>query len=368
MNVGHMEKEIISEKEGISISLFFLTGAILVIPASAAAGKDLWIAIIISTLLGILISLVYIKILSSFPGKNLFDISEILFGKAMGKAVSLLYVWFAFHITSLIFIDFFYFIKTVTFPEANPYLTVLFPAIICIWGVKLGIEGIGRFSNLTIIPVFILLALALCLMTPKMKFDHFLPVLENGFKPIYKGSFMTFSFPFADAVLFMGVFNCFKEKKSISKVYFTGIILAGITLLIVKVSSVAVLGSNNFAQYYYPLYATVSRIEIGDFIKRIEIIVGIMFVFGALVKAFVCMLVACKGLSSILSFDDYRFLVTPMVLLNVVFAFISNKSIIQLSTFDNLAYRYYAFPFHVIIPIIILIFTLIRGKKIIPQK
>lgn len=361
-----MGKEIISEKEGISIFIFFLTGATLVFPTGAAAGKDLWIAILISILFSLIISLVYIKILVSYPGKDLFEILELLFGKIIGKMISLLYVWFAFHLASLTFYDFYSFIKTVTFPETQIYLAVIFPIIIVIWGVKIGIEGIGRFSNITIIPVFLFMFLSLSLLIPKMNFDRFLPLLEHGFKPVIKGTFMVFTFPLAESVVLLGVLNNFKEKKSIPKVYIFGTLIAGSILLLSKITDIAVLGFNTFSEYYFPLYATVSRIQLGDFIQRIEIIAGIIFIFGALIKASMCMLIVCKGLTRILSFDDYRFLVTPMVLLCVAFAFIVNPTIFFIVAFDNLAWRYYAFPFQVIIPVLILIFIYFKKKTISP--
>lgn len=356
-----MAKEIISEKEGISITFFFI-GVSSIFPIGDSAGKDIWIAILLGITFGLLISLVYSKILSSFPGRNLFDILEFLFGKVVGKTISLLYVWFAFHLTLNCFTDFFYFIKTVTFPEIQPLITMIFPIILCIWGVKLGIEGIGRISNLALTPVILLIILLVFLVTPKMKIDHLLPVLENGFQPIFKGAFMVFSFTFAQSVVFMGFFDCFKDTKTITKVYLKGICLGGIALLIIKISDVAVLGIYTFSQYYYPTYASVSRVQMGDFIHGIEIVVGVTFVFSALIKACVSMLTVCKGLSSILSFDDYRFLATPMVLLNAASVFIINKNIMQYTAFNSHALRYYAFPFLVLFPIIILVFTLIKKK------
>jgi spore germination protein KB len=355
-----MGREIISEKEGIAISLLFIMNGTLILPSGAEAQKDIWIGIILATALGALISLVYIKILSSYPGKNLFDISEILFGRFIGKIISLLYVWFAFHLASLVFADFVHFIITVSLPEMRGLTIIIFPVILCLWGLKIGIEGIGRFSALLLTPLVLFIFIAYYLMIPKMSLDHFLPIFENGFLPIFNGAFSLFAFPFAETVIFMGIFNCFRENKSISRVYLISIILAGIIVLLAKASEVAVLGIDIFTQHYFPAYAAISRISVGHFIQRIEIVVGLVFAIGGLVKISVCMLFACKGISRILSFKDYRFLVTPMVMLNVAFTFITSDSIIQLTSFTLLAWRYYAFPFQVIIPSIMLILTLLK--------
>jgi spore germination protein KB len=358
-----MRTEIISEKEGIALSTLFIMGPAIILPTGADALKDFWIAIILSVVLGALVSLMYIKILSAFPGKDLFDISEILFGRFAGKAVSLLYVWFAFHLASLIFADYTYFIKTVNFPEVNELTIIIFPAILCIWALKIGIEGLGRFSTLIFVPLCSFVLIAIFLLIPKMDFEHLLPVFENGFQPIFRGTFSVLTFPFAETVVFMGVFNCFRENKSISKVYLFSIILGGFFILLTKSSEVLVLGIDKFTQFYFPAYASVSRVEIGNFIQRIEIIVGLLFTLSGLVKVCICMLAACKGISKILGFDDYRFLVTPMVLLNVAFVFISYSNIIQLRFWTSYISMYYKFPFQVILPLIILAFALLKKKS-----
>jgi spore germination protein KB len=196
-----------------------------------------------------------------------------------------------------------------------------------------------------------------------MDFEHLLPVFENGFQPIFRGTFSVLTFPFAETVVFMGVFNCFRENKSISKVYLFSIILGGFFILLTKSSEVLVLGIDKFTQFYFPAYASVSRVEIGNFIQRIEIIVGLLFTLSGLVKVCICMLAACKGISKILGFDDYRFLVTPMVLLNVAFVFISYSNIIQLRFWTSYISMYYKFPFQVILPLIILAFALLKKKS-----
>ena len=41
------------------------------------------------------------RILSLYPGKDLFDILQIVMGKFVGKFISILMIWFAFHDGSL---------------------------------------------------------------------------------------------------------------------------------------------------------------------------------------------------------------------------------------------------------------------------
>lgn len=355
-----MRKEIISEKEGIALALLFIINGSLILPTGTAARKDIWISVVFAIILSILATMIYSKILCMFPGKNFFDISEILFGKFIGKIVILLYIWFAFHLASLVFADYVHFISTVSFPGMQGYIIVLFPAILCIWGLKIGIEGLGRFSTMVLTPLIVLIIIVIYLMIPKMNLDNFLPIFENGMPPILHGTFSLFSFPFAETIVFLGIFDCFKESKSISRVYFISITLGGILILLFKSAEIAVLGIDSYTQYYFPAYTAVSVISIAHFIQRIEIIIGLVFSVGGLIKISVCMLTVCKGVQKIFSFDDYRFLVTPLTILNVAFAFITSSSITLLASFTAFAWRYYAFPFQVMLPLIMLALSLLK--------
>lgn len=355
-----MEKEIISEKEGISLSLLFIMNEVLILPVGFEAHKDIWISIILATSLGILTSFIYTRILYCFPGKSLFDISEIIFGTFIGKIVSLLYILFAFHLASLVFADYVQFVGTVSFTETPRLIIIAFPALFCILGLKLGLEGIGRFAKLVYIPICIFIFIWIVILIPKMHLDYLLPIFEDGVKPIVKGTFSLFSFPFSETVIFMCIFDCFKRNKSICRVYIISILLAGVIILLTKTVVVSVLGIDLYTRHYFPTYAAARRAAIGESIQRIEIIVGLMFSVGGLVKVSVCMLAVCKGICSVLCFDDFKFLVTPIVLLNVAFVFIAYKDITQLSAWHLHIWKYYSFPFQVIIPIIMLALSKIR--------
>jgi len=96
-----MKNEAISERQGIILIILFILGNSLLIGAGGQAKQDAWIAIIISILWSIILLLMFSRILSLYPGKDLFDILQIVMGKIIGKIVSILMIWFAFHFGTL---------------------------------------------------------------------------------------------------------------------------------------------------------------------------------------------------------------------------------------------------------------------------
>jgi len=119
------------------------------------------------------------------------------------------------------------------------------------------------------------------------------------------------------------------------------------------------------AAYAGKVYAAVSMINIKEFITRIEIVVSTAFLIGGFIKISMCTLFCCKGISKVFSFDDYRFLVTPIGILITITAISSYGSIMEMSEWINETWNSYALFFQVILPIVILIGAevKVRGKK-----
>jgi spore germination protein KB len=82
----------------ILVILFSIGTTILVIPGVMAqvVKQDAWIAAVIGTGIGLLLVALYIAVGRMFPTKTLVEINETLFGKWLGKAVSLRLFYFHF--------------------------------------------------------------------------------------------------------------------------------------------------------------------------------------------------------------------------------------------------------------------------------
>ena len=65
-----MNKEIITNKQGISIIVLFILGSSIVLSPGGGAKQDAWIAIIIALLIALPSVFVYSRLLSIYPEKN----------------------------------------------------------------------------------------------------------------------------------------------------------------------------------------------------------------------------------------------------------------------------------------------------------
>jgi spore germination protein KB len=202
-----MKNEVISERQAIILISLFIMGSSLLLDTGGAAKQDAWIAIIIAILCAIILLLMYSRILSLFPGKDLFDILQILMGGFLGKIISILMIWFAFHDGSLVLRNLSEFTEILVFDNTPAAVPMIFFSILLIWCLKSGIEVFGRWSEFFIWVVIITFLTVTLLAIPQMDISRLKPILSNGIAPILEGAFGSFAFPFGETVVFMMVFQ-----------------------------------------------------------------------------------------------------------------------------------------------------------------
>lgn len=208
-----MRKEQITEREAIYLLTTFLMGSTLIIGVGGAAKNDAWIAGIAGIIAAIPIVFIYSRIISLFPGKDLFDILNITIGRVAGKIVAFIYIWYSFHLGALVIRNFGEFVNTVALPETPIFVPMFYLGLVCVIAVRSGVEVIARIAAYILPLLVFIIGMVLLLAIPIMHFNYLKPVLGNGLTPVLKGGFNAFSFPFAETVLFMGVFFSLNKKK-----------------------------------------------------------------------------------------------------------------------------------------------------------
>lgn len=356
-----MDKEIISNKQGVCIISMFIIGSFIVIGTGSEAKQDVWIAILFALLMSLPMLFIYSKLLMLYPGKDIYDILIDVFGNWAGKIIALFFIWYSFHLGALVLKNFSGFVNVISFPETPQSVILIFMGLLCIWMVKEGIEVLGRWSSFIFPIILATMVFTVALALTIANLSNLKPILYNGIKPILISSFSIFSFPFAEAVVFTAVLNKLQNEKLIYKVLFKSILISSLIMVAISIRNILVLGSSLASDLYFPSYLAVRNINIGDFLQRFEVIVAIVFIFGGLVKISICLYATSLGISKILNIKNYRYLVVPIAFLMMYLASIIYKNIMEMFEWVKI-YPYYAIPFQIILPIIILIAAKIKIK------
>ncbi|WFD10805.1 GerAB/ArcD/ProY family transporter [Tepidibacter hydrothermalis] len=358
-----MNKEVISDKQGIYLMIIFIIGTAVLIVPGLDAKQDLWLANISAMFMALPMVLIYARLYYLFPSKDLFDIIEICFNKFIGKTICILYVWYVFHSTSLVLLNFGLFVHTIAFIRTPKVIPMIGISILCTWVVKEGLEVISRCTELFLEVLMALGFIVVLLLIPDIDVNNLLPILYDGIQPVAEGAFSSFSFPFGEVVVFSMAFSTFKKINSSYKIYTLGLLIGGSILTVTSLITISVIGVNIASNSYFPAYKSISLIDIGDLLQRLEIVMAIAYTLGVFVKISIYLLATSKGIVKLFGFNNHRFIVTLVSLLIINLSYFVHDSIMYNMEWTSEIWTYYAFPFQVIFPIIIWITAEIKRKK-----
>ncbi|SHJ96187.1 GerAB/ArcD/ProY family transporter [Paramaledivibacter caminithermalis] len=358
-----MRRELISDKQGIAIVALFLSGSTSVFVTGLEAEKDVWLAIILAMVMVLPMITIFARLHHIYPDENIFDIMEKCLGKYIGKIVMIVFTWYSFFWAADVLNNYGFFMKEVSLVETPTIVTIIMLAMLCIFCLKKGIEVLGRWSEFFIIISIISILISIVLISPKMNMNNIKPVMVKGIKPVLKGSISVFMQPFVQISAFTMVFSSFKTKKSSYRVYFIGLFIGGLLTLLIAVTNILVIGPKEALRTYYPSYVAVSRMNIGDFLQRLEVIIAMVFVLGGFVKISILILSTIKGLVKLLGLKDYRFIITPIILLIINLSYFQYDNVMHYFRFNSYIWSCYFFPFQIVLPVIIWIAAEIKELR-----
>lgn len=358
-----MSKEIIPAGQSISIAVLFISGSSLFMGTSGGSGNSSWIALFFAISLAVPLMLIYARLHVLFPGKDLYDMLISVFGAVFGRMLSCLYIWYALHLGALVLRNFGEFSKTVALTATPMIAPMLVIGLLCVWVVSAGMEVLGRSAKFLLLFSFIVIVLIQLLSVPKFEYHHMKPLLDSGWGPVFADTAGSFTFPFAEIVIFLGAFNVLPAKGSATRVLVSGTLIAGIIIIFVTLRNLLVLGPDILSSLYFPSYVAVSRINIGDFLTRIEGSAAIVFVTALFIKVSLCLYVTCNGVSKVFKLKSYRSVVLQMGLIMVYLSDFIYKDIMEMQYFAYHIYKVYALPFQVVIPVMLWIAAEILSRR-----
>lgn len=356
-----MQKEIISAPQAICIITMFLFGSSVVMGINSEVGQDTWISLLLSMVFVVPAFLVYARIIKLFPGKDIYEVIEELFGKIFGKLITILIIWYAIHLGALVLKNFSEFITVSVMPETPELVIMISMILIVFYLVKNGIEILGRWSFVVLWISMIVILITVVMSFGKMNFDNVMPLMEHSIGDIAKSSYNIFSFPFAESVLFLTIACSVKKTDSPYKIYLYATLFATIIFLVIIFRNLTVLGGPMIESNYFPSYITARLIGIGDVLTRVEGTITINFILAGITKVAVCLFAATKGFSKLFNIQNYKSIVLPVSLLILAVCSILYENIIQMFDFIKI-YSVYAIPFQIVIPLLIWIFAEIKNK------
>jgi spore germination protein KB len=348
----------ISVRQFTILVIFYTIGTtILIIPAALAADakQDAWIATILGVILSLLLVLFYNTVGKLFPHLTLVQYNEELFGKWVGKAFSLLFVFFSFIGATTVLFYVGNFLTTQVMPETPiQFIHILFASIV-VMGLRLGIETLARSAEI-FFPWFILLFIIIAVfVSPQIDFRNIQPVLETGIKPILKGALSFVSTASVTFIVFFMIFPAYvNNPKKARKAFLIATLIGGIIIIVITLLTILVFGPDITARQLYPVYALAQKISVGNFIERIESIAAGMWFISIYFKMTLYFYACVAGLAQVFNLKDYRPLILPLGMILVVYSLVVYPNVAYMAKWDSTIWIPFSLSVGLFLPLLML--------------
>lgn len=347
--------------------MFFTIGTtILIIPGGLAlvAKQDAWIAAVVGVMLGVLPVLLYNSIGKLLPDLTLIECNEKLFGKWIGTLFSILFIFFAFIGSATLLFYVGNFMTTQVMPRTPiQYINILFISIV-VMGVRLGLETIARAAEV-FFPWFLVLFLVLVIfLVPEIEIKNIQPVFDTGVKPIMQAALSLVGTASLTLIVFLMIVPaCVNNPNEARKDFIAAVLLGGLFIIIITLLSILILGSDTTARQLYPSYVLAKKINVGNFVERIESIMAGLWFFTIYFKMTLYFYAAVVGLAQVLKLRDYRPLCFPMGMLVAVYSLVVYPNVVYMMEWDSTVFIPYVISIGFIFPLIILVTAWVRKKR-----
>lgn len=349
----------------ILVMLSTIGTTIFAIQASltADAKQDAWIAAIVGVSLGLLFISFFNYFSTRFPNMTLIECIQKVFGKWVGTLFSLYFIFFSLISASDVLFYVGNFISTqILVNTPIEIINILFACTI-LFGMRLGLATLARTAEI-LFSVFIVLFFVFCIfLFPQSDYDHFKPIFENGLKPILKGSITyvgTAVLPLFGLLMIYPaqVTNPMEAQKG----FIIGSFLGGVVSCLVIFLSIAILGVPLSEMSSFPSYLLTKKIDVGNFIQRVEAIMAIMWLLTIFFKMTMYFYGFVVGIAQVCSITNYRPLLLPCGLIWVTYSIIVYPNTVYMGIFDSEIFLPFAITIGIILPLLLLSVDTIQRK------
>ncbi|MGX1193110.1 GerAB/ArcD/ProY family transporter [Metabacillus sp. SLBN-84] len=316
----------LTEAQLFLLNISFVTGSsILMAPGltAAYARNDAWLSMLFALGAGLLLNVFFLLCLKQFHYASIFSVMEQAAGRYAGTVINIIIIFYSLHLAAYVVRNLSNFMTTSISPEASSFTFQAAIILISLYSVYFGANNLARVNQFYAPIVMMLLFFSFILVINQFDFSNLKPVLYRGIKPVWSGAYTTIGFPFLEMLLLFSLTGYMSKKKNIPAAYLFSLFTGGIILVLIVLFSIGIQGYDLVQRQTYSTFELMRDIDIIDLLERVEVLIGIAWIFGIFVKITICFLCAMLGFQSISRHPTYR----PFLLPAGVFVFVLSNGI-----------------------------------------
>ncbi|MBS4211440.1 MULTISPECIES: GerAB/ArcD/ProY family transporter [Neobacillus] len=367
-----MENAKIKASQMFVLVVLFEMGSSILVGLGGSARQDAWISILLGLAGGILVFFIYYRLFKYYPELPLTSYLQKITGKWIGRILALFYVVYFMYVATRVLRDFGELLTT-TIYTATPLVVINSLMILTIiYGIHKGFEVIARIGELYFAIIYFMAISGMILVTGSglIHFENIRPMLENGMKPVLR-TFLkeTLVFPFGEMIVFTMLLPYLNNPKKVKIACIGGMGLAGINIAITAIVNVAVLGPDLFVRSNFPLLTTIGKIQLANFIERLDVFFMLYLVIGGFFKITIFYYAAVIGAADLFKLKSHQKLNFPIgFVILLASLMIASNFAEHIEEGLNVVTIYLSWPFQIIIPLFLLVIAFFRNRKKQPKQ
>ncbi|MFF2890317.1 endospore germination permease [Paenibacillus sp. NPDC057967] len=354
--------EMMSGRQFALLAAYISVGdSMLVLPTipTSAAKQNAWVSALVGLCAGLLIVWLLSAIGKLYPRLTLVQYVEKLFGKWLGKIVSICFIFYLFLSLAAHTREIGDFMTTQMMPETPIQAIHIMYAGILVMAARLGMETIARTGEFFFSFLLLLLFVFFLFLIPDIKVNHLLPFWDGGLKPILRGSITMTAYPFMELAVLLMVIPSVDKPEKVRSSFLKGALFGGLVLLLIILLSILVLGPDYATRSMYPSYALAKKIDVGKFFQRLEVLLAFMWLLTSFIKSAVFFNALQIAVAQTAGLRSEKGMELPFGMLLVFFAVLISSNVIEFLNAD-IYWPYMDMTFSVILPLLLLAAYAIR--------
>lgn len=344
----------------------FEMGTSSLIGLSESAKQDAWISVMISTIIGIFLFYIYLKLNEFYPDLSLIQYVHKIVGKYPGKVLGIIYIIYFIYIAGRDLRDFEELLVNTLFNSSSLISIGILMMFLILYTVYKGFEPFARGNEILffLTNIFVFTVIGFEIISHVINLDNLKPILENGWKPVFKAAFPeTVTYPFGEVVAFTMFIKYVNRPEIIMKSGLSSLATAGFILTLFTIKNIAILGVSTFERATYPTLTAVSFVNIANFVTRFDPIIIMLMVLGGFVKISVFFFCAISGASDYFNVKQSEKLVYPIgVIIVLISVLMASNFVAHYREGLKFVPYFLHIPLQMVIPIFLLIIVLIKRK------
>lgn len=357
----------ISSYQLFSLIVLFQFGTTIIFGFGADSGRDAWITLSISFLLGSLLIAGYATISRLNDFVSLVGLFPKWFGKWFGTPIAWLYPLFFIYTAARVICDLKFLLPLTLLPLTPAWFFIGTLILLILYLMFAGVEVLFRIAGmlLPVIILFILLETIVLWASGSLHGDYLRPLLAEGFGRVSKNVWPVGITTTYGECFVMGVFWCLLNKKEyLGRVSVGATLFAGLFTVLFNVLAITALGEYIFRIMVFPAFTILKLSRVASFMDNLEILGAISFMCSAFIKISVYLIAAVLCIRDLTYAANDRIAIWITVLLAFLMAMtmahnLSEHLQVWVETLPNIV----VVPLYIVLPGSLLLLTLIRKLK-----